>query len=532
MNGKEKGEIDKGLKLIVKSSIIVLIAFIFSKILGYLYRIIIARYFGPEIYGLFSLSVVIVSLFVMISLIGFSEGVVRYISFYRGKKEINKIRYLYRFASSLIFLFSLFVFIILFFSSEYISIFFFNNESLVIYLKILSFAIPFWAFAIFFLSIMRAFEKIKEISVIDNIFQNTFKIIILVVLIFFGLNSGAIIFSFFLGIFVTFWASYFYCKIKLPQIFLKNNLSEKTKHNLSSEIISYSLPMLFFNVMLNIFYWVDSFAIGFFKSATEVGLYNVVIPIVLLFNIAPEIFLQLFFPLATKEYSLKKFKFIKEISKQIGKWIFMINLPAFVIMIFFPEIIIKILVGSSYIVASNYLRLLSVGALFSSVFIISNNLISMVGKSKIIFFDIMIITFLNMILNIWFIQKPVIFGIDNSLGINGAAVATTISLIFFNILFLIQAKKYTGIVPIKKGIFNVITAAVFSAILLFFLLKIPFNNIATSIFLIITFLLIYVILLFIFKAFDKEDLIIFQTFKRKIKNDAPDKKYYLLKNSN
>ena len=137
-----------------------------------------------------------------------------------------------------------------------------------------------------------------------------------------------------------------------------------------------------------------------------------------------------------------------------------------------------------------------------------------------------------MILNIWLIQKPVIFGIDNSLGINGAAVATTISLIFFNILFLIQAKKYTGIVPIKKGIFNVITAAVFSAILLFFLLKIPFNNIATSIFLIITFLLIYVILLFIFKAFDKEDLIIFQTFKRKIKNDAPDKKYYLLKNSN
>ena len=520
----KKEEIDRGLKLLVKSSVIVFFAFLVSKILGYIYRIIIARHFGPEVYGLFSLSIVIISLLVMISLIGFSEGIVRFISFYRGKKEINKIRSLYRFTSSIILLISLPISITIFFSSEYISILIFNNGSLSIYLKLLSFVIPFWSFTIFYLSIMRAFEKINETSIIDNVLQNIFKVIILILLIFLGLNLKAITISFFSGIFITFFISYLYCRIKLPQIFLNSNLSKKVKRRISSEIISYSIPMLFFNIILNLFYWMDSFAIGFFKSAIEVGIYNAVIPIVLLFNIAPEIFLQLFFPLITKEYSLRKFEFIREISKQVGKWIFMINLPAFIIMIIFPEVIITILFGSDYLVASDSLRLLSIGALFASIFIISNNLLSMVGKSKLIFFDVAFICFLNLVLNIWLIQKPILFGIDNSLGINGAATATTISMLIFNMLFLIQAKKYTGIIPIKKEMFKIFLAVLIPTLITLLLKSILVRNLFSAILSITTFLLIYTISLFLFRAFDEKDLMIIQVLKTKIKRDVIIKK--------
>ena len=169
MEGKEKEEIDRGLKLLANSAVIVLMAIVFSKIFGYIYRIVIARYFGPDAYGLFSLSIAIVGLLVIFSLMGFSEGIVRYISFYRGKNEINKIRYLYRFTFLIVLLSSVSISLILFFSSKYVSTSLFNNDGLLIYLKIFSFLIPFWAFAIFFLSIMRSFEKIKEISIIDSI---------------------------------------------------------------------------------------------------------------------------------------------------------------------------------------------------------------------------------------------------------------------------------------------------------------------------------------------------------------------------
>ena len=58
-------EINSGLKLIAKSSAIMFIGIFLSKVLTYLYRIIIARNYSPEIYGLFSLSIMIAGWFVV-----------------------------------------------------------------------------------------------------------------------------------------------------------------------------------------------------------------------------------------------------------------------------------------------------------------------------------------------------------------------------------------------------------------------------------------------------------------------------------
>ena len=66
---KTQKEIDKGLKLIAKSSVIIFIGLIFSKIFTYAYRIIIARHFGPETYGLFSLAMIVSSTILFIGVL-------------------------------------------------------------------------------------------------------------------------------------------------------------------------------------------------------------------------------------------------------------------------------------------------------------------------------------------------------------------------------------------------------------------------------------------------------------------------------
>ena len=89
--------LDDSLKLIAKSSLVVFIGLFLSKLFMYFYRIIIARYFGPEVYGLYSLAVMIVSWFVIFSVLGLNSGILRYIPFYRGKKENDKIKFLFRY---------------------------------------------------------------------------------------------------------------------------------------------------------------------------------------------------------------------------------------------------------------------------------------------------------------------------------------------------------------------------------------------------------------------------------------------------
>src|SRR3989338_6533163 len=197
-NKKEK--FDKSLRLLVNSAIIVFISFAIAKIFGYLYRIVIARHFGPEVYGLFSLSIVIVGWFVAISWLGFVEGILRYVSLYRGSKDLNKIRYLFRFSSRILIFSTLFFSLMLFLLSNTISNSIFHNPNLRMYLQIFSMMLPLWVFSSYFLAIMRAFEKIKEVSLIEGIMQSLLKILLLIALIYLGFKSEAIIFSFFLSI--------------------------------------------------------------------------------------------------------------------------------------------------------------------------------------------------------------------------------------------------------------------------------------------------------------------------------------------
>ena len=516
MNDKEKKEkLDNGLKLLANSALIVFGTFVVAKIFGYLYRIIIARYFGPEVYGLYTLSIIIASWIVAISAFGFSEGILRYISFYRGRKEVQKIRYLFRFSSKILFFSTITISFTVFLFSEFIATSIFHNRDLIIFIKFFSLISPFWVFSSYFLSVLRAFEKIKEASVIESVIQTMIKVVSLLFFIFIGINTSSIIFSFFMGTLSTLLLTFLYSKYKLSNIFEKYELKKNEKKKVIRRFISYSWPMFFLGFFSSFFYWTGSFMLGYFKSVTEVGLYNAVVPIAILLSMAPEIFLQLFFPLVTKEYSMKNFEFIKKISKQIGKWVFMINLPVFFLMMLFPEMIIKILFGQNYVLAANSLKFLAFGLLFSSLFLISQNLLSMAGKSKIIFYDVIIVSILNVFLNIFFIQKQFIFGIDNSLGINGAAIATSISLLILNFLFLIQAKKYTSVSPLKKEMFKIFLASLLSFAVLIILKKFLETTLISFIFMVMLFLLIYLLLLFLFRVFDEEDVMVLANIKNK-----------------
>ena len=196
MSQKDNSEkVDKGLRLLVKTSFVVFVGIFISKLFAYVYRIIIARYYGPEIYGLFSLAVMIVSWIVAISLFGLTNGLLRFIPLYRGKKQFNKIKHLIKFSAITLLFLSIFSAAMLFLFSEFISINLFHDSDLIIFLKIFSFLIPFVIFSSLYLEILRAFEEISWYSFIFNILQNVSRIIFLLLFILLGIQTNGIIFS-------------------------------------------------------------------------------------------------------------------------------------------------------------------------------------------------------------------------------------------------------------------------------------------------------------------------------------------------
>jgi len=509
--------LDNSLKLLAKTSVIVFVGVFLSKILAYAYRVIIARYYGPEVYGLFSLVIMILGAIVAISSLGLVDGLSRFIPQYRGKRESNKISYLFRLTNKILLITSIFSAVLLFFLSEFIAVSIFHNSALTILLKIMAFFVPIAVLSGPFLSTLRAYEMINSYSFIFNILQNSIRVLALIILVLFGFQSSSVVTSYCLGFLAVLVASYLICKYKISELFIKYNLFQKDKSIIRKSFFAYSFPLLFFGIVSMIFYWIDSFFLGYFKGVESVGFYNAAVPIALLLAITPELFMQLFFPMINRHYSNKNNELIKQLSKQLGKWVFMVNLPVFILIFVFPGAAINILFGSQYLVAQNALRILIFGSFIASIAVISNNLLSMAGKSKLVLADIVIASVLNIILNFILIPTPSIFGVDNSLGINGAAIATALSMVFLNILFFFQARKYLRIMPLRAKMINILLMGLIPAIALFYLRNIfPSQNIILIILMAASFLLVYAILVLISRSLDENDWNIIKAIWRKV----------------
>jgi len=500
-------KLDDSLKLLAKTSFVVFIGLMLSKLLMYAYKIIIARSFGPEIYGIFTLAIMVVGWFTSFATLGLTQGILRFIPLYRGKSEFNKIKYITHFSLLVISITSIIAGVILFFSAELIAINFFNNESLILFLKYFSILVPAYTLSTFLVFVIRAFEKISLFSFLTNIFQNVVKLGALILFIFLGLKVHAVIFSYMLGIFALLLVAQLVCKYKISKTFLLSFLSEDKKIKIRKELFVYSWPLMFLTFIFSIFLWIDSFVIGYFLGASAVGIYNAAVPIAFLLHLAPEIFMQLFFPLITKEYSKKNYDLIKNLSKQVGKWIFTLNLPFLLLFLTFPGAIISIIFGNQYIGAENVLRFLSIGIFFTGIFRISNDLISMKGKSKLILINIVVASVVNIILNIIMVPKY---------GINGAAFSTMFSYLILSTMQLLESKRLLSIIPLKREIIKIFFISIGSLILLFCVKGFLPNTFLSILFQGSFFILVYILFILISKSFDENDWMILRLTKHKI----------------
>jgi O-antigen/teichoic acid export membrane protein len=513
--GKKHDELGHDLRLIMKTFFVLLTGSFICKVLTYIYRIIIARMQGSEVYGLFSIASMIFGLFTMISLAGVGEGIVRYISYYRGLDDRGKIKRIYKTSMKILIFTSIIAAAIMYFSAGLIAEKIFHTEELVIFIQLFAISLPLFTISRVFTGTMRAYEKISTYSLVINIVEPAVKIVLLLILIFIGFTSGMSIgFSAILGTLIVLIYSYYYCKKYLLNLFI-NEKEDKTA-GIIKDFIKYSIPVMFSIIIFYTFGWTDTFFLGFFKTVKIVGIYNVALPLGLLFTLTPQLFSQLFFPIVNKEYSRGNIALIRELSKQLGKWVFIINLPALFIFIFFPGAVINIMFGKEYLEAAIPLVILSAGFFISAQAEVSLNLLAMMKKSGTRLFNISSALMLNVILDLILIPMPKILMWDNASGMIGAALATSIALTFHSVLVLVQVYSKIKIIPVRKKMGSVLLSCFVGGAMLFIAKSFLELNIFNLAMLILFFVLAYILMIFLTRALDRNDIMIIDVIKKKM----------------
>ncbi|OIO42926.1 hypothetical protein COU56_00555 [Candidatus Pacearchaeota archaeon CG10_big_fil_rev_8_21_14_0_10_31_9] len=505
MKDGESLKIDRSLKVIVSASFIILLTTFISKILTYLYRIVIARYYGVEIYGVYSISLMVIGWVTVFAGLGFAGGLTRYLSYHRGKNEEYKSSYLVKKTTFFLIISGIIGCLIIILTSSFIANQIFHIAELQTFLIIFSLSIPFSVLAGIFFSILRSYEKIGWFAFIVNILQNSVKLLALVFLIYLGFSSKSIAVSHVAGVAIALVVAYIISRKKIPFIFKEQKV--KDAHSTMMQLVSYSWPLIFFGFIASILSWTDTFMIGVLRTTTEVGFYNAAVPIAVIINISADLFKQMFLPIITKEYGKGNIATVKVITRQVTKWLFVISIPLFIAIFLFPQEAIRILFGEQYLPASNSLRILAVGFFIASILDVSQEVLSMKGRSKLILMDTIVIAVVNIILN--YILIPIY-------GISGAAFSTTFSISALSILFTYQVRKSSSIFIIKRDVIKVLFSGIVAFLLTWFSFLYITEEIPRLIVGGILFVLTYFLLIYLTHSIDKNDYMILRAIKGKL----------------
>lgn len=493
---------EKHLQVISKTAILVLLGIFISKLLSYLYRIIVARteIIGPSGYGTLSLGIAFYGLLSTISLMGLNQGVLRYVAYYKTKKQIDNINNIIRSAIKLSLIFSIIIALALFLLSDYIAINFFNNPALATVLKIICIAIPVDNIRNILLSATKGFQTIKYEIYSKNLVETISKVIIVIILIKLGLGLVGATIAYASAILFSLISIYYLIKKHMPEIIKKNKPSKFNK-----KLLDYSWPLLLYGIIILIMGWTDTFMLGYLtKSATDVGIYNAALPIAQIMYSIPYALLILLVPILTEAYVSKNKENFKSTYQTTNKWILYINSLLLITIFIFSKEIIGLLFGQPYITGAMAMVILSFGYFLSFSIKTAESIIMTLKRTKIILFNSIIVTIINVLLNFYLI--PIY-------NINGAAIATAISYTLLGILGGVWAYKITKINPFKKSYIKIIIAII-STVIFILLIKTVIMNL---IILLALTGIIYITILLALRSFEKEEMTIMQTAFSKIK---------------
>ncbi|MBS3083578.1 flippase [Candidatus Pacearchaeota archaeon] len=497
---------ERALKLIVRSSVIVLTTVVLSKLLTWIYRVLIARFYGPESYGIYSILIMILSLFVTFGSLGFIDGLFRFVPKYIGENKKRYAKYLVNYSIFALIISGVISAILLYLFSDYFAIHLFKDIKFSRLLKIFSPLILVWMFSNLFLTLINSFEKIGWHSLLSDVLSNLSRLIIIIFLILIGFSRNAIFISYGLSLIILFIASYFVFRYFSSRILIGKKIPENVKKEIRKDFISYSWPVIFSGSIGKLNFWTDSLIIGFFLAPLQVGFYNAAVPIALLLHIIPELFYPLFLPLITRTIASKNNLVARDISKQLGKWIFMINLPIFLFLFIFPGVFINFIFGKEFLIAEYSLRILSVGAFISSFLYMSQRLLLVYGKSQVLLMNSIIAFISNIILNIILVPKY---------GIMGAAIATSSVWIVLGIIFTIQSSKFTSIISLRRNMITILLLSIIPLIIILVLRNLVVPSTVSIMLGGILFLVVYGILIYLF-GLDKNDILILKAIKAKV----------------
>ncbi len=451
---------------IAKGSIVILMGSFLYRIGGYIYKVAMANLLGPAGYGILSLTWPLQGFFIIIAGAGLPPAIAKHVSEYHAQNDAEMVKSVISIATVMMTALGLIFSVIIFFLAEPIAVGIFGKPEAILPFQLIALITPFSVIVGAMRGTFQGFYQMTNI-LITRAVELVFMVSVAVALVFAGFYvAGAVI-----GTAVGFMAA-LAAAIYLFQRDVRNKLSSSRKllskaspeldfsdkMRIAKMLIIFSIPVVITGLAELALYDLATLVIGVYYPDRYAGYFNVSstiarFPLIISMAVATSVL-----PATAEAMSLRDHDLLKVYIRQSYRYVSFVVIPLCVGTVVFASPIINLLFGDAYLPGVVALQILAAGMLFFTLYTISSSISQGLGKPRLPMYVLIAGTIMDLVLSLVLVPPY---------GINGAAVATTISSLFIMTTLMWNTLKLAKIsLPMNEYGKIVIASLIMGAIFL------------------------------------------------------------------
>ncbi|MBW2072030.1 MAG: flippase [Deltaproteobacteria bacterium] len=431
-----------------------LLGSIIGRSLWFLCQVLIARFLGANVFGLYILGLGVLKITELFSRLGLHVGAMRFVAIYH-KSAPERIKGILISVSTISFITGTLVGGLVYLAAGMISVSLFHKPELTAILKTFSICIPFMSTMMVVATTTRGFHTAKYYVYIADLAQPVVNTILVIISISLGLGVIGLIKAFIISYIISLLVAFYLLVKEFPAIITK---SVRIEYDIRT-LLLYSFPLMLSGLLMFLVRWTDTIMLGLMKQSADVGIYRAASQIPIFLGLILTAINSVYAPTIAQIHHQNEKERLEKILKTTTRWIFLFTFPLVIILAFSSREIISVF-GNEFIAkGAPVLIIITLAQFINCITGGVGIILGMTGKQNMLVINSAVLVLVNILLNVIFI--PIY-------GCLGAAIASGISIAGVNILRLIEVYFFYRIHPYNPSYFLGIMSGIISIIILEF----------------------------------------------------------------
>lgn len=395
----------------------------FNIVARLLYNVLVARLLGPRNVGIYYLVLTVADLIGVVAAAGMQTTVVRYLAWHRVDGDWGAFRGTLRFAIRVSTVIALLGIVGLFGLAPQVAVGIFHKPEAIVPLRIMVVLVPLYALETLLLAATQSFNEMKYKALIESTLNPALRLLLIVPAFFMSNRLVYVLSVYLFSLLVCTTLAYLALRRCIPV-----NLRDFQPKTQYRELIHYSYPLFFFNILTLLSLYIDSLFVAHFRSSTEMGIYSVCIRLVVVTSFILPVINQTWAPLMSEFYRKNELEHVSHNFKLVTLWALQIYIPVLLMFLIVPGRILD-LFGHGFRAAAPCLVILMVGQFINNLTGPVGLVLTISGWTRLQLWNAFVIVVLQSVLAVILIPR---------LGLTGAALANATAAVSVNLLRVFQ----------------------------------------------------------------------------------------------